>query len=977
MCRIAGIVDPSSLNLEEDILKMRDSMRRGGPDDAGIYINEALNLAFGHRRLSLLDLSPGGHQPMFDEDRRISIIFNGEIYNFQEIKDELIGLGYKFRNTSDTEVIIYSYLQWGTNCFKRFNGMFAIALLDLKTSNLLLVRGFAGIKPLYYYKEDNKLIFASEIRAFKALVPNWPENEEWKIAFLAYGHVPEPLTTLAKVKPLEKGTILKIHLPTMQEEKISFTDYTYKEDYTDLDFCINEIRRILPQAVKRQMVSDAPIGLFLSGGIDSSILTLLAAQQSKETMHTLSIVFEEEKDSEQKYQQIIAEKAGIKHQSFLVTEDEFRASFTDIMEAMDQPSIDGINSYFISKYAREYGLTAVLSGLGADELFGGYDSNRRSMHMSLLKKIPSFFWGISNVLGNSPKSKLIYLRTDSLTGDYLFYRGLYTPMQIAEILNCDQKLVHQTLKKITVAPCNSTDMRQQAAHLETHLFMQNQLLKDTDYMSMWHGLEVRVPFLDKELIDLASRIPPQIKYDNKKLKKYLLIEAFKDILPEEIYNRQKQGFTFPFYKWMENIVPKDRNAGFQKKYYAFKAGKLHWSRYWASILVNSNVGLLHFLQKDFKRVKFLNLIAFSGTGGIEKFNRSFLKALYDLENDGVLLADASSAYDSVSVENYFPQLVYKGYSKHRNRFVINETLSSRKYDEIFIGHVNLGVVAFLIKIFNPKVKVTLIAHGIEVWKPLTGIKKWIVNNSDHILSVSNFTKDQLIKRYNLPSDRISIFPNTIDPYFQYPDSFVQPDYLKRRYNIATDQKVIFTLTRLSHTEKYKGYDQVIECLPQLQKSIPNIRYVIAGKADAIEQERVNALIEKHQLQNVVTLAGFINDEEIVDHYLMADLFIMPSQKEGFGIVFIEAMSCGLPVIAGNKDGSVDALKNGELGTLVDPDDRDEILSELKTCLKRDIKNDVKFKATLQKKVVQAFGFSVFKGNLAKQIKPSINKQVVS
>ncbi|MBW4890079.1 asparagine synthase (glutamine-hydrolyzing) [Mucilaginibacter sp. HMF5004] len=963
MCRIAGIVNSSSNSLEDDILKMRDSMRRGGPDDAGIYINPSLNLAFGHRRLSLLDLSPAGHQPMFDAKGRIAIVFNGEVYNFQEIKDELIANGYTFTNTTDTEVIIYSYLHWGVECFKRFNGMFSIALLDLKTSDLFLVRDFAGIKPLYYFKDNEKLIFASEIRAFKALDPAWPENEEWKIAFLAYGHIPEPLTTLANVHPLEKGSVLKIHLPTMKEEKINFADFTYKEDYTDLDFCINEVKRILPEAVNRQMVSDAPIGLFLSGGIDSSLLTLLAAKQPKETLHTLSIVFEDQKYSEEKYQQIIAEKAGIKHQSFLVTENEFRASFSDIMEAMDQPSIDGINSYFISKYAREYGLTAVLSGLGADELFGGYDSNRRSSHITLLKKVPSFVWAISNILGNSPKTKLAYLADDSLTSDYLFYRGLYTPRQISKILGCDEETVHRTLKKVTVAPCNSPDTRQQAAHLETHLFMQNQLLKDTDYMSMWHGLEVRVPFLDKELINLASRISPQIKYDPKKLKKYLLIEAFKDILPQEIYNRQKQGFTFPFAKWMENIVPKERSVGFQEKYQAFKTGKLHWSRYWASILVNKN-SHLHFLQKDFKKVKFLNLIAFSGTGGIEKFNRSFLKALWDLESAGVLLADASSAYDGDSDPHYFPTQVYRGYKKHRNIFVVNEAFGSRKYDEIFIGHVNLGVVAFLIKIFNPKVKVTLIAHGIEVWKPLTGIKKWIVNNSDHVLSVSNFTKQQLLDKYTVPASRISIFPNTIDPYFQYPDKFEHPDYLRERYNIRKDEKVIFTLTRLSHTEKYKGYDQVLECLPALLKTIPNVKYVIAGKADDIEYARVTALIDKYQLQDVVILAGFIKDEEIVDHYLMADIFIMPSQKEGFGIVFIEAMACGLPVIAGNKDGSVDALMNGQLGTLIDPDDKSQILAALQNGLQNlAMQNNLELKAALQKKVLNAFGFDAFKNNL--------------
>ncbi len=291
MCRIAGIYDPTLNNLEPQIIKMRDAMHRGGPDDFGIFIDKFLPLALGHRRLSLIDLTSAGHQPMFDAEKNIAIIFNGEIYNFLEIRKTLISLGHQFVTQTDTEAIIYAYLQWGTACFSHFNGMFALAIYDNRKKQIILARDHAGIKPLYYHLTKNKLIFASEIKAFKAFDSKWPEHKEWKIPFLTFGHLPEPFTTLQDVEPLEKGTCLVIQFPSLSIKKRAFNKFTFSSTITQLPEAIELVKNKLEAAVQRHLISDAPIGLFLSGGIDSSLLTLLANKYIKKNLRTLSIVF--------------------------------------------------------------------------------------------------------------------------------------------------------------------------------------------------------------------------------------------------------------------------------------------------------------------------------------------------------------------------------------------------------------------------------------------------------------------------------------------------------------------------------------------------------------------------------------------------------------------------------------------------------------------------------------------------------------
>ena len=358
---------------------------------------------------------------------------------------------------------------------------------------------------------------------------------------------------------------------------------------------------------------------------------------------------------------------------------------------------------------------------------------------------------------------------------------------------------------------------------------------------------------------------------------------------------------------------------------------------------------------------FISLDTFLFTGGLEKFNRCFLKALQELSNEGFITAKAMAMYDKDCDEKYFNPAHYTAFKGNKLKCVLYSFLHSYKHKTIILGHVNLALIGLLIKLFNPAAKIILIVHGIDIWKPQTGLKKLFLHKVNEIWSVSHFTKNKMLATNSyLKANKIKIFPNTIDPYFQLPTQFYKPDYLLKRYGIDKHTKVLLTVTRLANTEQFKGYDYVIESLSKISKKDNiSIKYLIGGKGQTEEVNRIENLIQQHKAQEQVQLLGFIKDEELIDHYLLADVFVMPSKKEGFGIVFIEAAACGCKVIAGNKDGSVDALQNGALGTLINPDS----VEELEQAILENLNNNHHHPAALQQKVVNSFGFPVFKERL--------------
>jgi len=357
---------------------------------------------------------------------------------------------------------------------------------------------------------------------------------------------------------------------------------------------------------------------------------------------------------------------------------------------------------------------------------------------------------------------------------------------------------------------------------------------------------------------------------------------------------------------------------------------------------------------------FISLDTFLYTGGLEKFNRCFLKVLQELSNESFIKAKAMAMYDKNCDEKYFNPAHYTAFKGNKLKSVLYTLLHSYKHKTVILGHINLALIGLLIKLFNPTTKVILIVHGIDIWQPQTGIKKRFLHTVNEIWSVSNYTKQTMLQNNPyIQEQKIKIFPNTLDPYFQLPQNFEKPDYLLQRYGISKETKIIVTVTRLAATEKFKGYDGIISLLKSLNKQ-EKIQYVLCGKTDEKELERIKHLIKEQEAEDFITLTGFVKDEELIDHYLLADVFAMPSKKEGFGIVFIEAAACGCKVIAGNKDGSVDALQNGALGTLVNPDSVEDIEQAILENLNN---NNHHNPAALQQKVVNSFGFPVFKERL--------------
>ncbi len=588
MCRIAAVISNTKDSLEYKICSMTAAMHRGGPDDKGHIINENLGYAIGHRRLAIIDLSDTGHQPMVDENNNIEIAFNGEIYNYLELKDILREKGYSFSSESDTEVLIKGYQEWGADLLSKLKGMFAFVLIDKNSKTLFAARDHAGIKPLYIAHKNNEILFSSEIRGLKAIDENWEENPNWKIWFLSFGFLPEPITTLKGVKPLPRGHFITINLVTKEENLVEYSKYRYNGNVEPYKQVVVKTKQLVDDAVKRHLIADVPVGVFLSGGIDSSILAILAQQLQSSPIETISIYFDDEKYSEREYQDIIIKQTGVKHHLYKISKEEFIASWNEIYESLDQPSTDAINTHFICKYAKQNGLKVVLSGLGADEIFGGYQSvNHASKftsysRMAMLSKfLPSL------ILGSYPRKKLEYLYHNLKASEYLLYRGLFTPRDVAKILDINVRDVCKELSTFSFQEnLSRLSPQNRATYYETAIYMQSQLLKDSDTQSMWHSLELRVPFLDKDLMEYVNDLDASVKFIGGR-KKPLLVDAYINELPEAIWNRPKQGFTFPFENWFKEMNAFKNTALVPTWIYQlFISKKLNFSRLWAVFLSN-------------------------------------------------------------------------------------------------------------------------------------------------------------------------------------------------------------------------------------------------------------------------------------------------------------------------------------------------------------------------------------------------------
>ena len=575
MCGISGVYYGGKAKNIKDfeiaVEVMNFSQKDRGPDDKGIFSDKKNGIFLGHRRLSILDLSKAGHQPM--KYGKLSITFNGEIYNFLELKKDLEKKGYKFKTKTDTEMILALYSEYGEKSFSMLRGMFAFGLWDDKNKKLFLVKDRYGIKPLYYFSDTEKLVFASTVKAItgSGLIPV-VKNPKAYIGFLLFGSVPLPMTTIKDVFAIPAGNYMVREADGRQKLVQYYDSLEFFHNKNNISFgkAAENVKQLLDKSINYHLISDAPLGVFLSGGLDSSVVAALAAQSRKNPITTLSIIFDEPEFSEQKYQRLVAQKIKSNHREIKITKQDFFNSFDEIFEAMDQPTIDGVNTFFIAKAAKEAGLKAVLSGLGSDEIFCGYSHFKKAKVLRKIQNLPRLLKSplkLSDLFGDK-YSKLSYFANNDILSFYLGVRGLFASQEVAKILDINLSEVKDFIDEFSygVSAAETLHSVDLLSYLELKFYLQNQLLKDTDFMSMYHSIEVRVPFLDHPLVEYLSSLPPEIKL-GKDINKSLLVEATRDLLPEEIFTRPKMGFTFPFEKWLSSDVKGQ-----------ISNVKTHWSR---------------------------------------------------------------------------------------------------------------------------------------------------------------------------------------------------------------------------------------------------------------------------------------------------------------------------------------------------------------------------------------------------------------
>ncbi|MCH2214498.1 MAG: asparagine synthase (glutamine-hydrolyzing) [Flavobacteriales bacterium] len=563
MCGIAGIYGSKNQNLTKARLgKMSAKLEHRGPDAEGYFLDENLGLA--HRRLSILDLSDTANQPMTDHTGRYTLVFNGEIYNFQELRKRL--KGYPFQSSGDSEVLLAGLSKWGISFINECNGMFAFALWDGKKEELILCRDRLGIKPLYYLRKGQEILFSSEIRSLVAGLGSSPDlNRNALPEYLRYQTVHGPSTILEGVYSIPPGSYMYI---SDNEQEIKYYWKLAETANTSIggmayDDVLNSVRMSLEKSVRRRLVSDVSLGVFLSGGIDSSAIVAMGSKYASSSLKTFTIDFQEEEFSEAQYANLVAEKFETDHETINLAPYELIHQLPKALEAMDHPSGDGINSYVVSGVARQAGIKVALSGLGGDELFAGYPIFKQFHSLQNKKWLLSFPKFLRNFGGKilefkdpgiaSSKARSV-LNQESLDLEFVypFSREVISERASRELLVPDhlENSVYKIVRALVGYGSKGFGLpilsHVSAAEIDT--YMKNILLRDTDFMSMAHSLEIRVPFLDHELVSLALGISDKHKYPHSP--KRILVHALGKDLPSEIVNRPKMGFTFPWAIWM-------------------------------------------------------------------------------------------------------------------------------------------------------------------------------------------------------------------------------------------------------------------------------------------------------------------------------------------------------------------------------------------------------------------------------------------
>lgn len=568
MCGITGFCDFNKRLTRENLHLANETLHHRGPDSGDTVILDAgtANIGFGHRRLSIMDTSANGNQPMYSDDKSVVVVLNGEIYNFKEIRKELISLGYKFHSDSDTEVLIKAYQQFGIDSVNKFIGMFAYAIYDRKKEEVFLLRDRAGVKPLHYYYKNNCLLFASELKSIYSY-PVFEKNinEKAVTLFFKYGYIRAPHTIFKDTYKIQPGHYIKIDLP---RKKI--TDHKYWdviEHYNRPKLIISEqeaqeeVENLFTSAFQYRMVSDVPVGVFLSGGYDSSVVTAILQKNSTQKIKTFTIGFDVKKWDEAPFAKQIARHLGTDHHEYYCTTKEAQDIFTKLPDLYDEPFGDSsaIPTTLVSQFARKQ-VTVSLSADGGDEIFAGYSKYLHQVKIHrYLEKSPEALLGLAKKVMNIsvrmyPRLKRIHkiervtelLNTYKSTGLSDVYNRHFIYKDLVDLIpGYDEKI--GLLDDITEVN-NENDYMNKILAQDFSSYMVDDILTKVDRATMSVALEGREPLLDHRIIEFVSQLPSSLKYNNG-VSKYLLKKIVHKYLPKEMMDRPKAGFTFPMFEW--------------------------------------------------------------------------------------------------------------------------------------------------------------------------------------------------------------------------------------------------------------------------------------------------------------------------------------------------------------------------------------------------------------------------------------------
>ena len=941
MCGIAGIFayrDRAPKVDREELLRIREAMTKRGPDGAGLWISNDGRVGLAHRRLAIIDLSASGAQPMATADGRLHIIFNGEIYNYKGIRSELVRKGYRFQSTSDTEVLLHLYADRGAEMVHSLRGMYTFAIWDERDRSLFLARDPFGVKPLYYADDGIEFRFASQV---KALIAGKRVSERIdpaaQVGFEVLGHVPEPHTTYRAIKALPAGSTLRVRSGHMPQLSRFFDIRSELEKAESGSVRVSgkepghELVEALRDSVRHHMVSDVPVGLFLSSGIDSISVACTASELGPTALRSITLGFKEfdgSVDDETILGARAAAHLGVRHAIDRISAEDFYAEREHLLASMDQPTIDGVNTYFVARAAARAGMKVALSGLGGDELFGGYpsfiDVPRIARGFRFASRIPALGRAARIALApvlsrfTSPKYAGLLEYGGTWGGAYMLRRGLHMPWELDEIL--DPAVIKEgwealgLISRLNETPPSDGGDFARVCALETEWYMRNQLLRDTDWAAMAHSVEVRVPFVD---VEIFRRVVPLV-VSGRVSGKTVLARALAPRFPQELIERRKTGFSTPVRQWLVRQDPSARHRRGLKGWAKHVAGaQLRGpKRILISTLVPGHGGVATMTRKiiDFLQQRRYEVgIAYYMPYRIApRLSVPFWQLPWKVPRLRTAVAFGDiSAYEigvrlpELEAARCFPSTHWRRVARHYDCHI---AVSGSVLVALPLVLQHLRCLAWIATPYlEDKVdrarRYPIYRRIVDrlIDTPLCRRLERVGLGKVDVLALSRYTATAMERI--APGSNPTIMSMPIDTQRFHPEETVRAD----GFSVGFSGRF---------NDPRKNIDLLLEAVALLcRRGHDVICHLVGDTPSGTILEKVNTL----GLDGKVHFWGHRPHDQLNEFYNSLDAFIIPSYQEGLGIVGLEAMACGRPVVATRCGGTEDYVKDGLNGFLVDFD----------------------------------------------------------